>query len=67
MLKVDTVKIKLDDGGRGSIKISNQDSEIELAATFGVKIFARAGHATYVTIRMLADVEFEGPIELTVE
>lgn len=64
---VDTVRIKLDDGGKGSIVIANGETEIALAATMGIRIFSRPQQLTHVTIRMLANVEFEGPIELSLE
>ena len=64
---VDTVRIKLDDGGKGSIVIANGETEIALAATMGIRIFSRPQQLTHVTIRMLANVEFEGPIEMSLE
>lgn len=68
-MKVNKVRIKLDDRGKGSIVIVSADGEVELplAATMGVKVIGRANHLTHVTIRMLADVEVEGPVELTLE
>ncbi len=67
MIKVNKVWIKLDDHGKGSIVIGDGEKEIALAATMGVQVIGRANHLTHVTIRMLADVEFEGPAELTLE
>lgn len=64
---VDTVRIKLNDGGKGTVVISSGGQEIELAATMGIRIFSRPGQLTHVTIRMLANVEFEGPVELSLE
>lgn len=63
----DTVRIKFNDGGKGSIVIANGEKEIELAATMGIRIFSRPGLLTHVTIRLLANVEFEGPVELSLE
>lgn len=69
MIKLDTVKIKLNENGKGSIVIVSADGEVELplAATMGVQVIGRSGIVSQVTIRMLADVEFEGPAELTFE
>jgi hypothetical protein len=69
MIKVNTVRIKLDDNGKGSIVIVSADGEVELplAATIGVHLIGRSNIMTQVTIRMLANVEFEGPVELTFE
>jgi len=66
-MKVNKVRIKLNDNGKGSIVIGDGEKEIELAATMGVNIavIGRANHLTQVTIRLLADVDFEGPAELT--
>lgn len=69
MPKVNKVWIKLDDNGKGSIVIGDGDGEhkIELTATMGVQVVGRANHLTHVTIRLLADVDFEGPATLTME
>ena len=64
---VNKVRIKLDDNGKGQIWIGDTETEVELAATMGVQVIGRANHLTTVTIRLLADVEFEGPAELTLE
>lgn len=66
-MKVNKVRIKLNDNGKGSIAIGDDETEITLAATMGVQVIGRANHLTHVTIRMLADVEFEGSAELTLE
>lgn len=68
-MKVNKIRIKLDDRGKGSIVICDPDGEKELplAATMGVQVIGRSSIMTQVTIRMLADVEFEGPAELAFE
>lgn len=68
-MKVDTVRITLNDNGKGSITIVSADGEVELplSATMGVQVIGAANILTQVTIRMLANVEFEGPAELTFE
>lgn len=66
-MKVDKIRIKLDDGGKGSVYIGNGDQEIQLAATTSIRIVARPNALTQVTIRMLANVEFEGSAELSPE
>lgn len=68
-MRVNRIRVKLDDGGKGSIWISDAqgEHEIELAATTGVRILSQVNGVTLVTVRMLADVEFEGAAELTFE
>lgn len=66
-MKVNKVRIRLNDNGKGSIVIGDGEMELPLAATMGVQVIGRANHLTQVTIRLLADVEFEGPAELTIE
>lgn len=66
-MEFDKIRIKLDDHGKGSVWIGNGEQEIQLAATTSIRIVARPNMVTMVTIRMFANVEFEGEALLLFE
>jgi hypothetical protein len=66
-MEFDKIRIKLDDHGKGSVWIGNGEQEIQLAATTSIRIVARPNTVTLVTIRMIANVEFEGEALLSFE
>jgi hypothetical protein len=51
-----TVRIKLNEYGKGSIWIDDK----ELTATCGVMVETRSGLPPLITVRILANVEYEG-------
>jgi hypothetical protein len=59
----DHVKIQLDEWGKGEVLINGQPLKSSLA----IRLVAHGGNMTWVTICMLASVEYEGPaqVELT--
>jgi hypothetical protein len=64
----DTVKIRLNDVGRGEVHIVRPDGQsIELSASTAIRILAQPHTITQVTIRMIANVEFEGAASINFE
>jgi hypothetical protein len=60
-VKVDNVRIRLDDDGKGEVWIN----DMKLAATTSIRVVCGVNCMTWVTVKMLANVDFEGQAVIT--